>query len=571
MDPAARLSRISNCRRIEQYLGDLDQAYELDGLTALIEKLELSRGESTPRHPIPIDGDLYTGTATLRSAARLYQKFCADETSGMRRSSSECEKLERSLSLYLPGEQRLTQAAQLLGRLIERANAKAPGSWVLSKRDQGIHLTVTFFKVFGIARKRVFVAFTTSEAPGDLRARVEEEARQSRESEGFLSLDDTTSGRISPELFFENSSMFQDLLERFVDRVTDKYTTTSFSRYYSPVAKEWLESRIGRELPSPAYPEGITVDDSSSEGDAVSEEVASVCQSYSLNEVSAATGVATETLTMWARAIERKGQAILYGPPGTGKTFMAEHLARHLVGAGDGFVETLQFHPAYAYEDFMEGIRPESKNGSLSYPIVPGRFRSFCERAASRKGTSVLIIDEINRANLARVLGELMYLLEYRQKSVPLASGTIFSIPSNVRIIGTMNTADRSIALVDHALRRRFAFLQLRPDYDVLRKFQNQSSLSHALVKVLQELNGEIEPHYQVGISFFLVRPLEEHLADIWRMEIEPYLEEYFSDSTDRWKRFSWKQVAARVNLGALEPTEDEKPDTAASLLESGE
>jgi hypothetical protein len=169
---------------------------------------------------------------------------------------------------------------------------------------------------------------------------------------------------------------------------------------------------------------------------------------YLLRDCSAETGLAEDTLAGWVRAIERKGQAILYGPPGTGKTYVAERLAKHLVGGGDGFAELVQFHPAYAYEDFVQGIRPKTADGGgLSYPMVPGRFLEFCAKAAQRGDRCVLIIDEINRANLARVFGELMYLLEYRDREVPLAGGGTLRIPKNVRVIGTMNTADRSIAL----------------------------------------------------------------------------------------------------------------------------
>ncbi|MFO8057204.1 MAG: AAA family ATPase, partial [bacterium] len=171
---------------------------------------------------------------------------------------------------------------------------------------------------------------------------------------------------------------------------------------------------------------------------------------YSLAQCSAETCFEEHLLDVWVKAINRKGQAIFYGPPGTGKTFIAEKLARHLVGEGDGFIETVQFHPEYAYQDFMQGIRPKSReDGGLEYPMENGRFLQFCENATEREDTCVLIIDEINRANLARVFGELMYLLEYRDKKIPLASGDMFSIPRNVRILGTMNTADRSIALVD--------------------------------------------------------------------------------------------------------------------------
>jgi 5-methylcytosine-specific restriction protein B len=143
---------------------------------------------------------------------------------------------------------------------------------------------------------------------------------------------------------------------------------------------------------------------------------------YPLATCSAETGFDVPTLESWVRAVNRKGQAIIYGPPGTGKTFMAEKLAAHLIGGGDSFSDLVQFHPAYAYEDFMQGLRPQTNGtGGLHYPLVPGRFLEFCKRAASRTEPCVLIIDEINRANLARVFGELMYLLEYRKREIPLA------------------------------------------------------------------------------------------------------------------------------------------------------
>ncbi len=276
---------------------------------------------------------------------------------------------------------------------------------------------------------------------------------------------------------------------------------------------------------------------------------------YTLDQFSIDTGLDKEMLERWLRAIHRKGQAIIYGPPGTGKTFVAEHLARHLVSDSNGFVDLVQFHPAYAYEDFLQGIRPRAReDGTLEYSVVPGRFLEFCRKAQDRKGTCVLIIDEINRANLARVFGELMYLLEYRDKEIPLAvDGTSLNIPSNVRIIGTMNTADRSIALVDHALRRRFAFIRLQPDYEILKRFHQKESIGFpvdGLVQVLQDLNRSInDPHYELGISYFLKPDLKDHLEDIWKMEVEPYLDEYFFDNRKSADKFRWESVRPTLGL----------------------
>ncbi len=269
---------------------------------------------------------------------------------------------------------------------------------------------------------------------------------------------------------------------------------------------------------------------------------------YGIAECSEDTGIDEETLRRWVRAIGRKGQAILYGPPGTGKTYLAQHLARHLIGGTDGFSDLVQLHPSYAYEDLMQGIRPQSRDGVLTYPVVPGRFLEFCREARKREGPCVLIVDEINRANLSRVFGELMYLLEYREQEVPLAGGGAFEIPKNVRILGTMNTADRSIALVDHALRRRFAFLALYPDYDLLAKYHAHTGFPvEGLIEELRGLNGQMEHNYQVGITFFLDENLAENLEDIWRMEIEPYLEEYFFDQSDRMKWYRWERVKGTV------------------------
>jgi 5-methylcytosine-specific restriction enzyme B len=273
---------------------------------------------------------------------------------------------------------------------------------------------------------------------------------------------------------------------------------------------------------------------------------------YSLEKCSEDTGFDLAELSKYVRAIERKKQAIFYGPPGTGKTYLAEKIAKHLVGDGTGFIELIQFHPEVAYEDFIQGIRPqENENGDLRYPLMPGRFREFCEKANQTKDICVLIIDEINRANLSRVFGELMYLLEYRDKAIHLAAGERFKIPLNVRIIGTMNTADRSIALVDHALRRRFAFLSLYPDYDLLRKYHERTASGFEpenLIKILNRLNKQIgDRHYFIGPSYFLRKDIHDHLQDIWQMEIEPYLEEFFFDQPDNYKKFAWETIETEI------------------------
>ncbi len=273
---------------------------------------------------------------------------------------------------------------------------------------------------------------------------------------------------------------------------------------------------------------------------------------YTPEDFAAETRFAKDRIQDWERKIRRKKHIIFQGPPGTGKTFVAERMARMLLSDSVGYADTVQFHPSYAYEDFMQGIHPQVEDGELTYRIQAGRFLEFCKEARKRDAETpcVLIIDEINRANLSRVFGELMYLLEYRNKAIPLAVGEEkFSIPANVYLIGTMNTADRSIALVDHALRRRFSFIDLPPDYEVLKARLEEDGLpSESLISTLGRINRQInDKNYELGISFFMKdgKNLRMMLPDIWTSEIEPYLEEYFYDRPTEVDPFRWPQLSA--------------------------
>jgi 5-methylcytosine-specific restriction protein B len=282
---------------------------------------------------------------------------------------------------------------------------------------------------------------------------------------------------------------------------------------------------------------------------------------YTVEAFATESAIPQETISIWLSRLKRKKHLILQGPPGTGKTYVAERLARVLTSGSTGILEAVQFHPSYGYEDFMHGIRPVIEEGQMTFARMPGRFLQFCSVASRRLEDSidedgancVLIIDEINRANLSRVFGELMYLLEYRDKAIPLpGENKSFSIPENVYIIGTMNTADRSIALVDHALRRRFSFIHMAPDYDVLKRQLDKHNLKNAdsLIKALHVVNTEIDdPNYEVGISFFLNdgAALASTLKDIWEGEIEPYLEEYFYDQVAKLEPLRWKKLSTGI------------------------
>jgi 5-methylcytosine-specific restriction protein B len=257
--------------------------------------------------------------------------------------------------------------------------------------------------------------------------------------------------------------------------------------------------------------------------------------------------------------LKRKKQAIFYGPPGTGKTFTAKKIADELVEDTDGFRDIVQFHQNYEYEDFIQGIRPSTDGGDLSYSLESGTFLDFCDEAEERNSPCVLIIDEINRADLSSVFGELMYLLEYRKDDVQLAQSQVdeddsytdedgFEIPDNVYIIGTMNTADRSIALVDFALRRRFAFLKLPPNWDVLReKFSASGVDVDDLINVMESVNDDIDDqNYELGHTYFLEAGDRDEVQNIWNLEIVPYLEEFFVDQQEKVdNNYTWDEITS--------------------------
>lgn len=260
-----------------------------------------------------------------------------------------------------------------------------------------------------------------------------------------------------------------------------------------------------------------------------------------------------EEVQRWIAALGYKRQAIIYGPPGTGKTELAKSIAEHIVEGTDGFVKTIQFHPSSSYEDFIQGIRPSTTDdGDLIYDWEDGTFLQFCDKAENHEDRCVLIIDEINRANIPEVFGELMLLLEHREEEITLPGGRNFSPPENVRLIGTMNTADQSIALLDYAFRRRFAFIPLWPNFELLRSYHDGTTDvdPEGLISVLKKANGAInDRNREIGVTYFLDPELETRIEAIWRTEIEPYLEECFFEDPDRMTEFRWGSVKGEIGI----------------------
>jgi 5-methylcytosine-specific restriction protein B len=249
-------------------------------------------------------------------------------------------------------------------------------------------------------------------------------------------------------------------------------------------------------------------------------------------------------------------QLVFYGPPGTGKTYLAMKLAEYF-GGGPERVKIVQFHPSYSYEDFFEGFRPveDSETRDVAFRLTAGPLRELADLASvegNRHLPHFLIIDEINRANLAKVFGELYFLLEYRTRSVRLTySGDDFALPPNLFVIGTMNTADRSIALVDAAMRRRFAFVELSPRAEptagLLARWLRRESRNPEPAHLLDALNARIDDSdFAIGPSY-LMKPgvyREGGLERTWRTKLLPLLEEHhYGEGLD---------VAARYGLDSL-------------------
>jgi len=268
---------------------------------------------------------------------------------------------------------------------------------------------------------------------------------------------------------------------------------------------------------------------------------------------------------------------ILYGPPGTGKTYNTVKYIQDILEDNStnanikslrdnysGRVEFVTFHQNFSYEDFVEGLRPDTdENGNLTYSVQPGVFKQICDNVEPGK-PSVLVIDEINRGNIARIFGELITLIEDTKRvgepeelelTLPYSKDP-FSVPRELYIVATMNTADRSLVMLDTALRRRFNFVEMTPNPSLLNSIED-INCSSVLTTINQRIEQSLDKEHTLGHSFFMKCSTVEDLMRTFDNKILPLLEEYFFDDFTKLNPILNNKFYANIDLDTTWANDD--------------
>ena len=368
----------------------------------------------------------------------------------------------------------------------------------------------------------------------------------------------------------DEAALYEHALE-FLNELVERAAAQGFARPCNRLdaqsivwSYKWAKERFGERS------QGTPVE-------IVGEEPPSVSPSPSLDELAAELMFDVEFLERVEKLLEDKRQVIFQGPPGTGKTYTAKNLAACLAGSEER-VRLVQFHPSYAYEDFVQGYRPRLIDRQPGFDLKDGPLLDMAKMARrDPEQKHFLIIDEINRGNLAKVFGEMYFLLEYRDEQMRLQyseSGETFAMPPNLYIIGTMNTADRSIALVDLALRRRFYFVEFHPNEwpveGLLHRWLDADNPGMAWAADIVDRANELlaDRDAAIGPSYLMKEGLDEEKARmIWEHNVLPYVEEHLYGQTDGLAQFGFDRLRGRSDSGGEldEPGENGADEESAA------
>ena len=589
---------VSQCKRVEKHEGDLEAHWKADGLEGLLDRLTYSRKDERDDRPprIPVEGDAYNGMAVLKSAVTRYGEFLdAQEDKRAEDSAGDRELWNRYLEdvrRYV-GSGRL-DSEEVVPKLRTERQLQEARRAVLAGDENCMDLVVKAFANFLIDRfanmgLRNWCLEQPEEAREALRAIWAEDedlsttdrihaltpripdslpsgkqpptkgtgtrlrwisvllmacgARQYppyKVSEFSKAYEST--GHPGPAPGGDEASHYEHALG-FLDVLLKKAQDAGLERPADRLEAQSVVFAVAgdRGSPNPILPNGDIKRPPEVPYDRLAQ--------ADLSQVAEELLYDASDLRTITQLLDDKGQVIFQGPPGTGKTYAARKLARHLAES-DQRVTLVQFHPSYAYEDFVQGFRPALHGDRPSFRLRPGPLLRAADVAREEpQAPHFLVIDDINRGNLAKVLGELYFLLEYRDDTIRLqyaANDESFRLPKNLYIIGTMNTADRSIALIDLALRRRFHFVEFHPDKAPVEGLLDRWLEKNAppamawVADVMRRANSKLDDRQAaIGPSYFMKKDLdEEKVRLIWEHNVLPYVEEHLYGETDRLSEF---------------------------------